>query len=297
MMYVSSPSPVPTSVIHQNISCSNSPSNTNHGSPSPQQVVQQAPPSPAMHPHHMPPQAPHVAQHTNSHNSPPASSIVAAALQHHPHHPHHMPAFVRQPPLVANSSSSSPPIDHPHDEYPPHHDYQTYERAAVAAATSHFQQGASVLNLSRRAHSPYEVSSGGSVASSVEDDHDSHADQQNNSLPLKLRHKSHLGDKDAATALLALHNIKQEPNPRASPPWDGEGSSDERDSGISIGAPDWTATIQRKIIVNTETAAMQDKEEENIHLKSQLARLESEVATIKNMMILNANNGATAAAQ
>ncbi|GLV42961.1 vrille [Carabus blaptoides fortunei] len=61
----------------------------------------------------------------------------------------------------------------------------------------------------------------------------------NNSLPLKLRHKSHLGDKDAASALLSLQNIKQEPGPRASPPWDGEGSSDERDSGISLGA-EWS---------------------------------------------------------
>lgn len=156
-----------------------------------------------------------------------------------------------------------------------------------------------VLNLSRRgggATSPYEMSSGtGSGAASGDDEQcdttPSSINDINNSLPLKLRHKSHLGDKDAATALLALQHIKQEPNSRASPPWDGEGSSDERDSGISIGT-EWTLH-QRKIIVPTS-----DKEE-NIHLKSQIARLESEVANIKNMMILNttAGTGATAAAQ
>lgn len=83
-----------------------------------------------------------------------------------------------------------------------------------------------------------------------DDDHisiDQPMSDTNNSLPLKLRHKSHLGDKDAATALLALQHIKQEPNLRLSPPWDGEGSSDERDSGISIGASEWG--IQRKIII------------------------------------------------
>lgn len=213
------------------------------------------------------------------------------------------------PPL---DDESYPPIHNPHQQHHHHHQMvghyaSTYIRSSSTAAYSSIAAAAaaaatSVLNLSRRgAHSPFEVSSGGSVASSVEDDHEMvcHAStaEQNNSLPLKLRHKSHLGDKDAATALLALHNIKQEPNPRASPLWDGEGSSDERDSGISIGAPEWTATIQRKIIVSADSVAMQDKEEENIHLKSQLARLESEVANIKNMMILNTNSGATAAAQ
>ncbi|VVC38542.1 WD40/YVTN repeat-like-containing domain,Basic-leucine zipper domain, partial [Cinara cedri] len=66
-----------------------------------------------------------------------------------------------------------------------------------------------------------------------------HGNGSGNCLPHKLRHKTHLGDKDmAATALLSLQAIKQEPgiSSRASPPWDAEGSSDERDSGISLGA-------------------------------------------------------------
>lgn len=206
----------------------------------------------------------------------------------------------------------------------------------------------------------------------------------NNSLPLKLRHKSHLGDKDAATALLALQHIKQEPNSRLSPPWDGEGSSDERDSGISIGTAEWglqrsyplndrsepsqiplnirsmtakTFTIPSSVGINgigaaignlaanlssvgvmggltmgsvlgvNENSSDRDErshrfgepksfrapvmchleinsnsdegnvKEENVHLKTQIARLESEVASIKNMMILNTNSASATAVQ
>ena len=156
-----------------------------------------------------------------------------------------------------------------------------------------------------------EHTSNASAGSIVSMDH-------NNSLPLKLRHKSHfIGDKEsAATALLALHNIKQEPNGTSSSPvWDGENSSDERDSGISIGhtpvnGSEW-ANMQRKIIVNASSTSGNNHENYegfntnlttllvgdqrvvaergDIHLKSHLARLESEIHTIKNMMILNTN--------
>lgn len=157
-----------------------------------------------------------------------------------------------------------------------------------------------------------EHTSNASAASNVSNDH-------NNSLPLKLRHKTHfIGDKEsAATALLALHNIKQEPNGIShSPVWDGENSSDERDSGISVGhsnvnGSEWS-NIQRKIIVSASSASanpLENFEQFNtnlsgllvsdprvaadrggdIHLKSHLARLESEIHTIKNMMILNTN--------
>lgn len=190
-----------------------------------------------------------------------------------------------------------------------------------------------------------------------------------------------MGDKDAATALLALQHIKQEPNSRLSPPWDGEGSSDERDSGISIGTAEWgiqrtyplndrtepgqiplnirsmtakTFTIPSTVGINGIGAAIgnlaanlssvgvmggltmgsvltsSDRDErnhrfgndqksfrtpvmchleinsntdegnvkeENVHLKSQIARLESEVASIKNMMILNTNSASATAVQ
>lgn len=183
---------------------------------------------------------------------------------------------------------------------------------------------ANVLNLSRRAPSPYETSNGtgsNSSHSSSGDDDREHIHDHNNSLPVKLRHKSHLGDKDAATALLALQNIKQEPPLRSSSPWDdGDGgSSDERDSGIST---EWPTKAEQKMLVPIPSSppstsvspitanpkitsipasvVISKKTEENIHLQSKLARLESEVATIKNMMISNTAGsgfGVTAAAQ
>ncbi|XP_037811539.1 uncharacterized serine-rich protein C215.13 isoform X2 [Lucilia sericata] len=207
-----------------------------------------------------------------------------------------------------------------------------------SVSSSSARANASVLNLSRRASTPtaYEnmlssttsssrLSSMSSASSSgaVSGDDDHEADNEmpeesnehnlastttsplstdsNNCLPLKLRHKSHLGDKDAAAnALLALQHIKQEPiSSRASPPgWadnSGDNSSDERDSGISIPSPEWTAQYQRKVLVAgkdscTASAVVTVTPSERDHiLKSQLARLESEVATIKNMMIYSSD--------
>ncbi|XP_039951657.1 myb-like protein A isoform X1 [Bactrocera tryoni] len=180
--------------------------------------------------------------------------------------------------------------------------------------------GNDVLNLSRRACSPaYEHMLSSTISSSAsssgvasgDDEHEPDgvddiehnnavnisttspsSSDSNNCLPLKLRHKSHLGDKDAAaTALLALQHIKQEPvSNRASPPgWvdNGDNSSDERDSGISIGSAEWTAQFQRKADKsNSSIVGVTPSEREHI-LKSHLARLESEVANIKNMMILS----------
>uniref|UniRef100_T1H8P6 Uncharacterized protein n=2 Tax=Rhodnius prolixus TaxID=13249 RepID=T1H8P6_RHOPR len=130
----------------------------------------------------------------------------------------------------------------------------------------------SVLNLSRRANSNVNVG----VTTPVD----------MVSLPHKLRHKSHLGDKDvAATALLSLHNIKQEA--RASPPWDTEGSSDERDSGISLGAewimPATTLPEQPSTSPLEEPIETEDNLDDT-HLKSEVARLASEVATLKSML-------------
>ncbi|KAI5636468.1 basic region leucine zipper domain-containing protein [Phthorimaea operculella] len=138
---------------------------------------------------------------------------------------------------------------------------------------AHYEPPGSVLNLSRsrRAPSPYELSS---LSGSGDETAEQYAPDQHNGLPLKLRHKSHLGDKDVASALLSLQHIKQEPGPRSSPSWDGEGSSDERDSGISLGA---------------EYRPQEGRlnEEEDAHLKAELARLATEVATLKNMMHQN----------
>lgn len=207
-----------------------------------------------------------------------------------------------------------------------------------SVTSSSARANANVLNLSRRASTPtnYDnmlssttsssrLSSMSSASSSgaVSGDDDHEADNEmpeesndhnlastttsplstdsNNCLPLKLRHKSHLGDKDAAAnALLALQHIKQEPisNRVSSPTWadnSGDNSSDERDSGISIPSPEWTAQFQRKVLVSgkeacTASAVVTVSATEREHiLKSQLARLESEVANIKNMMIYTAD--------
>lgn len=141
---------------------------------------------------------------------------------------------------------------------------------------AHYEPPGSVLNLSRsrRAPSPYELSS---LSGSGDETVEPYA-PENNCLPLKLRHKSHLGDKDVASALLSLQHIKQEPGPRSSPSWDGEGSSDERDSGISLG-------------VEYRPQPERNPEEEDAHLKAELARLATEVATLKNMMNQNKARG------
>lgn len=166
-----------------------------------------------------------------------------------------------------------------------------------------------------------------------------------NCLPHKLRHKSHLGDKDvAATALLSLQAIKQEPgiNSRASPPWDAEGSSDERDSGISLGAewgvrpssvaaamagcPTTASAAPRAIAMQSPAARCEPADEgavhatgptaatadggtatataevagvatdDNRHIKSEVARLASEVATLKNMLSSRKSGGPSSAA-
>ncbi|KAJ8886744.1 hypothetical protein PR048_012956 [Dryococelus australis] len=150
------------------------------------------------------------------------------------------------------------------------------------------QSNINVLNLScsrSRVQSPYEVSSGDensvsgpialttTIVSTGMNVNNCNNNNSHNSLPHKLRHKSHLGDKDAASALLALQNIKQEPGPRASPPWDGEGSSDERDSGISLGV-DWMATTAHGL--QQHTADGYDCTGDELQLKSELARLASE---------------------
>lgn len=137
---------------------------------------------------------------------------------------------------------------------------------------NHFDTS-SALNLSRgrRAQSPFELSSGSGDESSQLTVSQNMVGA-NNCLPHKLRHKSRIGDKDAASALLALQGIKQEPGPRASPPWDNEGSSDERDSGISLGA-EWTP--------NVPTVPENERE-----VKNRLDRLASEVASLQSILRL-----------
>lgn len=176
------------------------------------------------------------------------------------------PALFPPPPPPAPASPPPPRAPEPHYAEP---DYYPH--------APHYEPPGSVLNLSRsrRAPSPYELSSlSGSGSGSGDEAAEQYAPENNNCLPLKLRHKSHLGDKDVASALLSLQHIKQEPGPRSSPSWDGEGSSDERDSGISLGG-------------EYRPAPERLPEEEDAHLKAELARLATEVATLKNMMHQN----------
>ncbi|XP_047516597.1 uncharacterized protein LOC125057149 [Pieris napi] len=183
--------------------------------------------------------------------------------------------FPAAPPPPPPIPSASPPPPIPQRAPEP---YQ--ERLPAPEAyyphPAHYEPPGSVLNLSRsrRAPSPYELSS---LSGSGDETGEQYA-HENNGLPLKLRHKSHLGDKDVASALLSLQHIKQEPGPRSSPSWDGEGSSDERDSGISLGVE-----YRPQRPVSDERLA----EEEDAHLKAELARLATEVATLKNMMHQN----------
>lgn len=165
--------------------------------------------------------------------------------------------------LAYPSAPNSPPrAPAPPSPYEPEY----YPRA-------HFPPAAA-LNLSRQrqAPSPCELSSLSGCGSGDEicEPHVS----ENHGLPLKLRHKSHLGERDAAGALLALQHIKQESAARSSPSWDGEGSGDERDSGISLGG-EFRPPVERL------------PDEEDAHLKAELARLATEVATLKNMMHQN----------
>ncbi|XP_047540582.1 nuclear factor interleukin-3-regulated protein [Vanessa atalanta] len=174
------------------------------------------------------------------------------------------------PPPIPPSSPPSPPPQRAPEPY--------QERLPAPEAyyphPAHYEPPGSVLNLSRsrRAPSPYELSS---LSGSGDETAEQYA-PENNCLPLKLRHKSHLGDKDVASALLSLQHIKQEPGPRSSPSWDGEGSSDERDSGISLGAEYRPPRSDERLV-----------EEDDAHLKAELARLATEVATLKNMMHQN----------
>ncbi|XP_056646319.1 nuclear factor interleukin-3-regulated protein [Diorhabda sublineata] len=189
----------------------------------------------------------------------------------HPHNVLHPPPSSHLEPAYRE-----PDYHHPH--------YQLSYHAGI-----HYDSN-NALNLSRsrsRVQSPFEVSSNsGDESTPVA----LTTNEPNNSLPLKLRHKSHLGDKDAANALLALQNIKQEPGPRASPPWDGEGSSDERDSGISLGA-EWSAAATAAATLQTLKQSqinMQDSGDGDTTVKhrlhSEIVRLSTEVEHLKSMM-------------
>jgi vrille len=247
----------------------------------------------------------HSFAHHNLHHVTPQNH------RHHPHHPLHHHEHMETSVLnlsrrtCSNGSGSDIGNDNEVEHFGPNEYYNDYATNGGGSNGNQSDRSSTVDDEGEHDHD-IEHTSNGSAVSNISIDH--------NSLPLKLRHKTHfLGEKEsAATALLALHNIKQEPSAIShSPVWDDQNSSDERDSGISIehrevNSSEWS-NIQRKIIVNATTAAPENFEQfntlivsdqrvaaaattdSNIHLKSHLARLESEIHTIKNMMILNSN--------
>lgn len=296
-------SPIPTPVIHQPIG--------HHP------VMSSPPPSVGLPTHHLG-HMPHLqhAHHTpahepngNSNNSNGNSNGNYHENDNYHHHIHHN----------HNSYPYHGSTYHPHQDIitPPHYD-MTCNGTDDALNLSSRSRSRDRSRSRSRMQSPFEVSSGSGSGDEAPrsttpveppSDHprsttveNPSSTESNNSLPLKLRHKSHLGDKDAASALLQLQNIKQEPGPRASPPWDAEGSSDERDSGISLGA-EWsagTAASQAAATLQTlqkhsQTIMQDDSDSENKHrLHSEIVRLSTEVANLKSLVIRN-KNGTVAA--
>ncbi|KAF7278818.1 nuclear factor interleukin-3-regulated vrille isoform X2 [Rhynchophorus ferrugineus] len=190
-----------------------------------------------------------------------------------------VPTAVIHQPMVPQPLTHAPPLVPLEPAFREHPEYHP----SFSLPYRHPSPGA--LNLSARrprsSPSPFELSStSGDEGPPVQPI----PAEPNNSLPLKLRHKSHLGDKDAATALLALHNIKQEPA-RASPPWDGEGSSDERDSGISLGA-EWSATQAAAATLQSLQQGSQNPQEPKTQhpFHSEIVRLTTEVEQLKSLM-------------
>jgi len=256
--------------------------------------------------------------------------------------PSPIPTSVIHQPVSTGGLASSPPPQthhfqpqqhplHESSSYPEPETY-TYNYPPPSLHPPPFEGSNSnnVLNLSRsragrsRAQSPFELSSGsgsgdensvpGPVAlstaassSTTTNSNINTNNNNNNSLPHKLRHKTHLGDKDAATALLSLQNIKQEPGlghgvgARSSPPWDAEGSSDERDSGISLGV-EWSGhpgmpcgslhLPQIQLPVSVLSPAGSEPLEcsaDDSQFKSELARLASEVENLKSIIARKKN--------
>ncbi|KAL7646323.1 UNVERIFIED_CONTAM: hypothetical protein RMT77_003232 [Armadillidium vulgare] len=110
-------------------------------------------------------------------------------------------------------------------------------------------------------------------------------------LPHKLRHKTHLGEKDAAQSLLALHGIKSEPRDHYHE--DDSVSSDERDSAICVSTssspneyPTRSSSSSASLEGSEETcrSSNEELEYENANLRSQLKHLATEVANIKCML-------------
>jgi len=212
------------------------------------------------------------------------------------------------------SSSHQSERSHHRDESPfelPQHQYPP-----TSSSSSNFYEQ-SALNLSARPasnHTPPSPSvSHMEYSSSDEMSRRSPVGEQGSSLPLKLRHKAHMGEKDAAAAsLLALHCIKSEPRDSHQDPAD---DSDDRDSGMGYSSSSSSSSQEYLRPENSSPPSMmgnsislsqrvqhdrnQDIQEitayrennsnllngQSTHLRSELERLSSEVATLKYLLV------------
>lgn len=158
------------------------------------------------------------------------------------------------------------------------------------------------LNLSSRSEDDHSSTSPASPFSPIHDvsnvqdvemsRHSPISAETGSCLPHKLRHKTHLGEKDAAQSLLALHGIKSEPRDHFHE--DDSASSDERDSAIGLSSssssphnyPNGSSSNPGPFAPSERLcrSSNEELEYENANLRSQLEHLASEVANIKCML-------------
>nr|AUI80373.1 vrille [Euphausia superba] len=210
--------------------------------------------------------------------------------------------------FYSNSHQSS---SHHRGESP--YELSRHQYPPTSSSSNFYEQSA--LNLSARPASPSPPVTHMEYSSSDEMSRRSPSDEQQGScLPLKLRHKTHLGDKDVAASLLALHYIKTEPRDSHADPAD---DSDDRDSGLGYSSsssssssadyirPENTSPsmmgnslslsqrvqhahdqdIQEITDYNRENTSSNLLNGNNTHLKTELERLSSEVATLKYLLV------------
>jgi len=243
--------------------------------------------------------------------SPSTSGSSPAALRESLDN-HNMDMDLSPNNYYSNSHQSS---SHHRDESPfelPQHLYPP-----TSSSSSNFYEQ-SALNLSARPASnhtsPSPSVSHMEYSSSDEMLRRSPVSEQGSSLPLKLRHKTHLGEKDAAASLLALHCIKSEPRDIHQDPAD---DSDDRDSGLGYSSSSSSSSTEYhrpenssppssmmgnsislnqrvQLDLNQDIQEITEFNRENnsnllngqsTHLRSELERLSSEVATLKYLLV------------
>lgn len=264
-------------------------------------------------------------------NQTPYPHDDPASPQNYAHYPHHGASQMDDLHDPSNYCTSPTPQ---HQQY-------------VPPSSSDLYYGQSALNLSAHptsasppsSHSPPSPTASRMDYSPSDPELLRRSPESGMSLPHKLRHKSHLGDKDAAAhSLLALQAIKSEPNDhQQDPAEDSVGSSDERDSGISYsstssscsdyhrGSDNPSASPSNCSMIDSSSTSSRSHhhhhqqqqqqhhhhhhqqqhqqhmggyppqqqhsgdgetpEYENTHLRSELERLATEVATLKYMLV------------